>query len=50
MRSQEAELWASAPWPGPRSCSPFSLSAQVLPPSPACFSAQEDPELGPPKP
>uniref|UniRef100_A0A287ATE3 Ig-like domain-containing protein n=1 Tax=Sus scrofa TaxID=9823 RepID=A0A287ATE3_PIG len=28
----EAELRAPPPWPGPLSCSPSSLSAQVLPP------------------
>ena len=32
----EAELRAHPPWPGPLSCCPSSLSAQVWPPGPAC--------------
>lgn len=38
---------ASPPWPGPVSCSPSSLSAQVLPPGSArkVTRAQPGPEL-----
>ena len=46
----EAELGAHPPWPGPLSCCPTSLSAQVRPPQPCPQApATQDPGLGLPR-